>query len=192
MNTTNHNLRERLLDIEPADPTSLEKLNLEMQTMFDHKLTRAGRLWWVLGLIAAVVFAAYGSLVACLAPLDVSLRIVWFIYTLANLAFVVFAVRILRSGTLNLNRFFRFLHFSPVGALLIAVLLFVRAAINPTMDSLLWAGFGMLCLGVAATWSVYNRVHLAEMSTREQFLRCEYRILQLTERLTGESGDAVS
>lgn len=178
------NLRSHLLTIEPLHPGYLERATQEIKTVFEQKLTRKSRAWWIVSLLAAVVFAAYGVSIAFLAPIDAFLKIVWIIYTLANVAFIAQAAHVLKTGTLNLRRLFFFLNISPAGALLIAILLFARAAVEPSLESLLWAGFGVFCLEIAMAWTLHNRVTLAELSAREHFLRLEYRVLELADRLS--------
>lgn len=177
-------LRSRLLAMEPLQPDDLDRVTQEIKAMFEPKLTRISRTWWIVGLLAAVVFAAWGSLIVFLATFDVFLRVVWIIYTLANVAFIAFAAHVLITGTLNLRRLFFFLKISPAGALLVAICLFARAAVQPSLESLLWAGFGVFCLGVAMAWALHNRINLSDLSTREHLLRLEYRVLEMADRLS--------
>lgn len=176
-------LRRHLLEMEPPDPKCQERFNKEIHAVFEQELTRRSRIIWTLSLLAALLFAAWGSLVIFYGQVDVFIRLVWVVYTLANVAFAAYCLYVLKKGVLNLRYLFTFLVMAPAGALVISVLLIARAASEPSLESLLWAGFGVMCLIVALAWSIHNRITNVELTSREQFLRLESRLLDLADRL---------
>ena len=179
-------LRARLLGEEPVSPARREQLQQEVCNVFEQKLTRGWRVYWAAGLVAAVAFAAFGGAVLIYGRMDGFLRGVWWLYTLANAGFVFLAAYILRAGRIDLRRFMQWAKLSPALTLLIVLLLFARAAAAPSLESVLWVLFGLICLLVALAVTILNRVGTAELSQREQVLRLELRVLELLER--GQKG----
>ena len=176
-------LRARLLEAEPVNPDRRRRLEQEITGMFEHRLSRGGRLYWTISLVAAAAFAALGAAVLARSETDGFLKIVWWVYTLANAGFVALAAAILRAGRLDVRRFLGWAKLSPALTLVVVSILFARAANDPSTEALLWVLFGIICLLVALAVTVYNRVVSAELAQREQMLRLELRVLELTERL---------
>lgn len=175
-------LGARLLDIEPISAARREALEQEIQSMFEHKLSRGWRVYWALSAVAAVGFAALGAVVLAGGRMDGFVRAVWWVYTLANVGFVLLALHVLRTGRLNVLRFMNWAKLSPALTLVIVTLLFIRALGQPTTGSLLWVLFGLICLLVALAATLYNRVVAAELVQREQMLRLELRVIELAEK----------
>ena len=182
-------LRARLLDAEPVSAAHRRRLEQELNAMFDDLLSRRARWYWRAALIAAIALACLGAAVLAWGRgLDGFGRAIWWTYTLANAAFAVFAGWVLRRGRLDIRRLLAVSKLSPALTLLITLLLFIRAANNPTPEAVLWVLFGIICLLVALAVTVYNRVVAAEWRQREQALRMELRIEDLIERLGGDDG----
>lgn len=183
MNNESGDLRSRLLELEPLNPDLSERFHKEILTVFEQKLTGGWKVFWLAGFFAALVFMGWGALVAIAGDIDPFLRVVWALYATANLAFSVYAVSVLRKGALDLRQLFSVLLLAPVGGLLIAVVLYARAAALQTNEAMLWASFGGMCLMIALFWALFNRLTRVELANREQLLRLELRLLELAERL---------
>ena len=122
-------LRDQLLNAEPPDPARQEQLLNQIGNIFQTPLTTKSRFWWIFSLVASILFAVWGALIVFLAEIDVYLRVVWSVYTVAQVAFIVYACHVLRSGFFRLRHFLRFITFvSPGGSLLCAATLSARAA----------------------------------------------------------------
>ena len=176
-------LAARLLDAEPVSPARRQRLEQEINAMFENKLSHGGRVYWSVSLAAAVALAALGAAVLAWGRMDGPLRAVWWVYTLANVGFVVLAAGVLRAGRLDVRRFASWGKLSPALTLLIVILLLARAVAEPTTEAVLWVLFGITCLIVALTVVLYSRMTAAELVQREQLLRVELRVVELTERL---------
>jgi hypothetical protein len=183
MNSEPDDLGARLLDVEPISVAHRQRLEQEIHNMFEQKLSRGWRVYWTISLVAAAGFAALGAAVLFRGDADGFIRGVWWVYILANLGFVLLAGHILRSGKLNVRRFQNWAKLSPALTLAIVVLLFIRAVGRPTTEAVLWVLFGVVCLLLALSITVYNRIVTAEMSQREQVLRLELRLMELLERV---------
>ena len=183
MSQPNDPLRERLLAMEPPDPNRAQQLRKEMQDMFATPLNARTRFWWIFGCTASVLFALWGTLILVWGDLDGYLRVVWGVYTAAQIAFIVYAVHVLRSGVFKLRHFMRFIAIvSPGGSLTCAVALIARSVQFPTPLSLVWAIFGLLCVMVALAWILHGRIVQSELTTREHLLRLELRLMEGSEK----------
>lgn len=182
-------LRARLLDAEPASAARRRQLELEINNMLTNTLTCRGRWYWILSLLASITFTGLGIVVLSMGTIDGFIRAIWWIYTLANAGFVILAGRILLRNRVDHQNLLIAGKLSPVLTLVITLVLFVRAASNPTMESMLWLQFGIVFLIVAFTMIVYGRIVAAEWRQREQALRMELRIEDLIERLGGDGNE---
>jgi hypothetical protein len=180
-------LRAHLLSAEPADAGRMEKLRMEADSMYIKKLTRAGRAWWWISLVAAVVFAVYGAVaLAHLSQADVPLQAIWWLYTVSNVAMIGLAVFVLKRNALDFRHMAAAGKISPAAALIVSVLLLVRTISEPSIPALAWAIFGIVWLVFSLAIALYNRVIGAELATREQVLRLELRVAELMESLAGK------
>jgi hypothetical protein len=176
-------LRDRLLAEEPLNENRRVQLQKEIEQMSEGPLTAKQRAWWIFSLAASVIFSIWGACILVLAPMDGYLMGVWGLYTAANVALAVYAIGVLRTGVFRLRKFMRFIAVvSPGGSLACAVLLIARSISSPTIVSLIWAVFGVLCVMVALAWILHGRIVQAELATREQLLRLELQILNLREK----------
>lgn len=180
-------LRAHLLSAEPADAGRMEKLRMEADSMYIKKLTRAGRAWWWISLVAAVVFAVYGAVaLAHLSQADVPLQAIWWLYTVSNVAMIGLAVFVLKRNALDFRHMAAAGKISPAASLIVSVLLLVRTISEPSIPALAWAIFGIVWLVFSLAIALYNRVIGAELATREQVLRLELRVAELMESLAGK------
>ena len=140
-------LRAHLLSAEPADAGRMEKLRMEADSMYIKKLTRAGRAWWWISLVAAVVFAVYGAVaLAHLSQADVPLQAIWWLYTVSNVAMIGLAVFVLKRNALDFRHMAAAGKISPAASLIVSVLLLVRTISEPSIPALAWAIFGIVWL----------------------------------------------
>jgi len=147
----------------------------------ENRLTRRSRAWWIASAAAAIVFAVFGLCIECFFQMGASLRIVWWIYTLANVAFGINAFRILRQGRLDPRSFGRFVLMIPLACAVIVVVLFVHAWVDPTLQSLLWVVFGVTCLLIDLAWLLWGRIAWAHWAAHEDALRLELLLLDLRD-----------
>ena len=183
MLTEPNTLRARLLGAEPANVNRRRRLEKEIDDMFTDRLSHRGRMYWVFSLAAGVALTLFGVSVLARAAPDGFVRAVWWIYTIANAGFVLFAAHVVRTGRLDTGKLLLVAKASPVLTLVITLILFARAMVDPTTEAVLWVLFGIIFLVVAVAGIVYGRVVAAEWRQREQALRMELRLEELIERL---------
>jgi hypothetical protein len=177
-------LGARLLEVEPVNVDRRRVLEQEIANMFEEKLTRGGKVYWWMSLVGAAMFVVFGS-VALLAGrragVDGYARVVWWVYTVANAGFVVLAGYVLRKGKVDVRMLFRLGKYSPGVAMLITVVLFMKAVAAPSVEGVLWVLFGVLCVVLALGIMLHNRVMAAELAQREQMLKLELRVVEWME-----------
>src|SRR5690242_16821425 len=91
-------LRAHLLAAERMDDQRLAALQEELAQVFAAKLTPRGRIWWVWGLSSSTLFAIFGAVVLVHSQLDETLSVIWWMYTLGNVAMLGFSAYVLWRG----------------------------------------------------------------------------------------------
>jgi len=180
-------LRASLLDSEPVNAERLHQLQEQIASISEHRLTRLMRIWWVIGLACAVLFAGFGGFISVATRIEVPLRVVWCLYTAGNLFVAGFAIVLLRRGRSEPRLFFYFGMVIATLAVGCFVSLLCRAASSSTTETLLGAGFGGLCVLVDLILILYGRIAWAHLSTKEHLLRLE--LLILDSGVQGRSSD---
>jgi len=177
-------LRNRLMEVEPLSVERNEKLKQEIQAMFERKMSRWEKMYWAAGAAGSLMCAISAIPFVLFAPAAPGVRTVWAILGVLNAIVAAFLVWRLWKGSMNVGQQFAAGKYAVGVAMLIAVLLLMNAIANPALDSLAWALFGVICLVLAASIAVLNQVMAAELSSREQTLKLEYRLADLFERLS--------
>jgi len=176
-------LRERLLEIEPLSASRNEKLQQEIQAMFEPKMSRWEMWYWGASLAGSVVGAVSGVFIACFVPAEASVRTIWGVFGVINAMMAVFVLRGMRKGSMNLREQFALGKASVGVTLLIASLILINAIWRPSLENLAWGLFGVTWLVLAAAIAILNRVMAAAIDGREHSLRLEYRLAELMEKL---------
>ena len=178
METENmQSLRAQLLAAESVDPDRLRALHEQLAIMSENRLTPGKRIWRTIGLAAAVPFSGLGACVAIAAPIDLYLRIVWWLYTVGNLFVAAFAVMLLRRGRAEPRLFFGFGIVIATLAIGCLVALLCRAASSPGVEAILGVGFGGLCVLIDLNLLLYGRIAGAGLAIQEHLLRLELLLL---------------
>lgn len=176
-------LRTQLLAAESVNADRLRALHEQIAILSENRLTKGMRIWWIIGLAAAIAFSGFGAYVAFASRIDLPLRIVWWLYTLGNLFVAAFAVMLLRRGRAEPRLFFWFGNVIAALAIGCLVALLCRAATSPGVETLLGAGFGGLCVLIDLILILYGRIAGAHLATKEHLLRLELILLDLKSRL---------
>ena len=176
-------LRKRLLEIEPLSVSRNEKLQQEIRTMFEPKLSRWEMWYYGASVAGSLVFAVSAVGVMFVPRMDPSVRMIWGVFGVINVLVAVFVLRGMRKGSLNLREQFA-LGKAAVGVtLLIATLILMNAIWRPSLENLAWGLFGVTWLVLAAAIAIHNRVMAAELNSRERSLQLEYHLADLLEKL---------
>jgi hypothetical protein len=170
-------LRANLLGAEPVNADRLRRLQQQIAGISEHRLTPLMRIWWIFGLASAILFAGFGGFISIATRIDVPLRVVWCLYTSGNLFVAVFAIVLLRRGRAEPRMFFYFGIVIVTLAVGCFVSLLCRAAASSTMEGVLGAGLGGLCVLVDLILILYGRIAWAHLATKEHLLRLELLIL---------------
>jgi hypothetical protein len=180
-------LRTKLLDTEPLDSERMNKLKEEVTRVYTTKLTKKHMAWWILGLYLSVLFSILGTVVLLRVSLDGTLVVIWWTYTLSNVAMIGFSAYVLWRGVFDVRWAIALGKLSPAASLFIALLLIMQAVFDPSLPALAWSIFGILWVVIAVAITVYNRIVGTELANREQLLRLELRLVELTEKLAANS-----
>ena len=176
-------LRQRLIDIEPLSAERNQKLQTEIQAMFEPKLTKWEKIYWGASVAGSTFFALCAAIVVFAPRLDPTTRAIWAALGLGNAAAAAFILRGMRKGSLNLREQFALGKLLPGVAMLIAILILINAIARPSLENLAWGLVGVIGLILAGTITILNQVLSAELNTRERSLQLEYRLAELMETL---------
>ena len=154
--------------------------------MSDNVLKPRYRKWWIISLIASILFAVGGTFLAIFADIDLSLRAIWGTYAMANTLWAAYSFRILRSNRFDRRQYGRFVMMIPAACLAIAIVLFCRAVTSPSNENLVWFVFGVMCLLLDLAMILYGRIVGAEWAARENALRVELLMIDIRDR--GKTG----
>ena len=166
-----NSLRRILLNVQPVDENRRQHLEQEIRAMSENRLQPRHRKWWILSLAASILFAGYGAFLAIVFNMDISLHVIWWFYALANVLWAFYSFRILRTNRFDRRQYGRLVAMIPAACVAITIILFCRAAVSPTNENLLWAGFGVMCLLLNLAMILYGRIVGAEWSAKEN-ARC--------------------
>jgi hypothetical protein len=181
------NFREQFLSAESFDPALRQKYQLEVQAMFELKLSRTHRIVYILtGLFAIACIVAFAwisiQLPRHFPPLA---RAAFGVGILFALGWAILSYRILRRGSVKLRK-------DPKA---MAAMVWVFIVIMVTIDMLLADQVGDKIRGVqmvvnglvflvgAAAYMTGTAVQQAQMQTQEKLLEIEYRLAELTQQM---------
>ena len=185
MNQDRRHFSERLLQCELPDETQRQKYEQEIRAMFEKQLNPAGRaIWWfwtVFCTAQAVLFASvalwsYGDL-----PISGTIGFVGGV--VFALAFGGLCARVAWSGRFKLKTQAP----AMVGLAWCFVVFMVTLYMVCAPDSI--AGLRMILCGLVflvmvAVFLLAGRTEQAELRTKEKLLEIEYRVAELSERLS--------
>src|SRR5262245_23009058 len=164
-------LRNRLLDIEPLSVERTQKLQTEIQAMFEPKLSRWEKIYWGASVAGSSFFALCAAIIVFAPRLDPATRAIWAALGLGNAAAAAFILRGMFKGSLNLREQFAVGKFLPGVAMLVAVFILINAIARPSLENLAWGLVGVLGLILAAAITILNQILSAELNTRERSLQ---------------------
>jgi hypothetical protein len=176
-------LRNRLVEIEPLSAERNEKLQREIQAMFEPKMSRWDKMYWGASAAGSLLFAVVAIPMVFVAPVSPVERKLWAIFGVLNAIVGVFLVWRVWKGSMHFGQQFAGSKWAPGVAMLIAVLLLINAVNNPTIENVAWELFGVMFLVLTLSIAVLNQVLSAELNSREQALKLEYRLAELAEKI---------
>ena len=176
-------LRNRLIEFEPLSAERNQKLEQEIRTMFEPKMSSWEKAYWGFGAAGSLMFAVCAVPMVFVAPVTTNVRVIWGIWGVINAVVAVFLIWRITKGSMNLGQQFAAGKASTGVAMLIAVLLLMNAIAYPTLENLAWGLVGVIGLVLAASIAVHNQVLLAELNGKEQALTLEYRLAEVLEKL---------
>jgi hypothetical protein len=179
-------LGDRLVAVEPLPSESRQKLEQELHAMFVKKLSTSGLIF-----IAAVGIGSLGIAILCgylaiTAParLPVVARVGLGLGTLFGLAWAALTARVCWRGTLDLkvdNRQMAGMVWV-FTTLMMTVFLMAGMSISDRLLGLMMIAFGLTFLISAGVVFLSVCIQQADLNTREQFLRLELRLAELSEK----------
>jgi len=182
-------LRKRLIEIEPLSVERNQKLQKEIQAMFEQKMSRWEMVYYGASVAGSLVFVVAAVPLVLFVPMAPTVRAIWAFFGVVNALVAAFILLGMRKGSMNLKHQFA-LGMAAVGVtLLITILILMNAIGRPSLENLAWGLVGVTWLVLAAAIAILNRVMAAELNSREHSLKLEYRLAELMEKL-GERGSA--
>ncbi len=201
MNKSEKIFRDRLLDMEKTSTNYREKYEKEVKAMFEKKLNYSWRVGFVAlglaGLLAAIPFAELASKRMGDETLGLFIRLVTVPGALLGLAWSVLMGWVAVKGKLNLRT-----QPARMAAIGVALGFFSTACFmftfvvpitveNPTdYRSILGIQLALIGFFLVVTIGICLILRIAyrtEFRTREKLLEIEYRIVELAEKVEGES-----
>ncbi len=184
MNPGGDSFRDRLLTMEQVTPSLKERYELEIQAMIEQKLTKIGRVIWLISTILGFAFAVlFGGLAVFLpAELPWQGRVGFAGGALFGIGWGMLGGRILRRGSLNLQTDgFAVAAISWVWPVFLLTLFLVCAPNNLIGLRMIISGLAFLLMG--AVFLIAGIIRQSELRSREKMLEIEYRVAELTESL---------
>ena len=178
-------LGDRLVAVESLSADSRTQLEQELAAMFVKELTAPRRIFIAIVGITSLSMAALCALLAVTeARLPLLPRVGLGCGTLFGLAWAALALRVVRRGSLDLKVDARRMATMVWGFTTLMMVFFMLAGMS-SPDRLL--GLMMIACGLsfligAGVYWLNYRIEQAELNTREQLLRLELRLAQLSER----------
>ena len=175
-------LRERLIEIEPLSIRRQEQFEKEVQAMFEQKLNKPQKAYWTASVIGSAIFIASATIGAVFAPTSTQ-RLIWGLSGLAYLFAFIFEMRVISRGSVNFRSQMALSKALPGIVLLVVMALIVNGVAYPSIENLVWMLGGIAWLIMVVAINLYNRIMLAEINQKEQSLKLEYRLAELSEKL---------
>jgi hypothetical protein len=182
-------IRDRLLEIETRTPSLEEKFKKEMKKMLGKKLTSLGKIVWAITLvIAALLVIRFFHMAIVLKDVPWLVRVGFVEGAVFSAAWVALSAWILKKGSFRLFQHENVIHglvFIFVLLLLIHLFLLGGQIEDRTkgIQMMLSGGIFFLIFGIPAIFIM--RINRTESSLREQMLKIELRIAELSEKMEG-------
>ena len=179
-------LGDRLVAVEPLSLESRQKLEQELHAMFVKPLSTPGRIFIAfIGLFCLGIAILCGYLaVTAPARLPVVARIGLGLGVPFGLAWAVLAARICQRGTLDLkvdNRRMAGMVWVFTSLMMVCFLM-AGMSIPDRLLGLMMIAFGLTFLISAGVVFLSFCIQQSDLNTREQFLRLELRLAELSEK----------
>jgi len=179
-------LADRLVAVETLSSESRQKLEQELHAMFVKQLNVAGRIFiGLIGLFCLGIAILCGYLaITAPAPLPVVARIGLGLGVPFGLAWAALAARIVRRGNLDLkvdNRSMAAMVWV-FTTLLMTCFLMAGMSLPDRLLGLMMIAFGLTFLISAGVFFLSVCIQQSDLNTREQFLRLELRLAELSEK----------
>lgn len=174
------NLRQNLFDAEPISSDRQRRFREELAEIVEPRLPRSHRLYYTLALVC-ILIGLPGAV--CGLVLDAEHRWVWALNLLALVPTAGWIFYLLRRGAEPLPAM-QTMSKALVGISVFAAGLLIWLGIqHPSLDRVFWALFAMLIFLLLNFINIWNRVLMAERTTREHLLRVEYRLADLASHV---------
>lgn len=183
-------IRHRLLEIEKRTPHLEERFEKEKRKMLERKLTRSGRIVWILAsLIGAYFFVHLSYLAITIQEGPWLVRIGFIAGAVFGAAWTTLGVWILKKGSFQLFRDENAVHGLTFGfaLLLLVVLLLLGGQVEDRttgIQLMLSGGIFFLIFGIPAIFNM--RLNRTESSLREQLLKIELQIAEIADKTKHE------
>jgi len=179
-------IRNRLLEMEKRNPDLEEQFKKEMKKMLDRKLKLFEKIaWTVTSLVAAfmVIFFSYMAIVLKEVPWLV--RVGFIEGAVFSAAWVALSIWILKKGSINLLKHENAIHglvFGFVLLLLMNMLLLGGQIEDKTtgIQMMLSGAIFFMVFGIPAIFNM--RINRTEYTLREQLLKIELKMAELSEK----------
>jgi hypothetical protein len=178
-------LGDRLVAVEPLSSESRQKLEQELHAMFVKELSTPHRIFiGLVGIVSVASAALCAYLAITEARLPVIPRVGLTVGTLFGLAWAALVIRVLRRGTMDLKVDARHMAAMVWVFTVLMVVFFLMAGMS-IPDRLL--GLMMIAQSIpfligAGVYFLSFCIQQSDLNTREQFLRLELRIAELSEK----------
>jgi hypothetical protein len=182
--------RNQLLQAEEMNPVLRDAFHEELSKALSHTLTPRSRFAMTVLSFVLVVFMGVGLRAMIFYDRGPTLLAVWLTFTTSCGLCNLWIAQTLWRGTFAWKSFFSIAELFTVFATIIAVLTLAVGAREPSNPaSTFGVLYALVLLIVCVAWSLHARISAAELASREQMLRMEYRLADLAERLGGEPLD---
>lgn len=179
--------RDRLIASDPRDPALKLKHEQELRAMLEQQLTGYRRIGFIFSLVLGTAFFLGFGAIAVVAPREfpVLARLGFVMGSVFGLAWAVLSYLILRRGTVNLRTDSNAMTGLTWGFTVIMITLFMllQSQIPDKLTGLTMVVNGLVFLLLAAVFMINNVVEQNHLKTREQLLRLEHHLADLSDRL---------
>jgi hypothetical protein len=190
MNKSGKTFRDKLLEMEKANHGYREKYEKEVNAMLEKKLTSFGRLVYLVAGLTALVLGVWYAIAGFRGFIGASViaRIVCILIAAISFAFAGLAGWTVKSNTIRLR-----VHPAAIAGMIwaLVVVMLLGLMSKGIRSEPIWAiqvvVYGIVFLMVASLLMVLTCIRQSELKTREKLLEIEYRIVELAEKVEGES-----
>ncbi len=182
--------RDKLLDLEAANPTYREEYERQVKAMVEQKLTGAKK-WQIIGLLVlSLCLGLFFGTLAVVVPKGFPLwgRLGFGTGAVFSLAFVAMYVRILKKGSLNLRKDNMDMAWTSWGfVVILGTIALVFSPRLPDRIVAVWLLVYLLFfLVMAGVFLLRAFIERSELNTREKLLEIQCRLAELGERIEGD------